>query len=175
MKTLISLFGISLIFILSACSDLVNNTPVTQENTSASLVKDNPVPFNFTLDAVSHVTPTGPYSISAVIEGHGIATHVGYYTSISNNDSYYTSPTSGIITNGTHTTYAANGDEMYATYTGTFTVENGIGTNQIDFVFSGGTGRFENLYGELQAVITTDDAGQLIQELTGSGSGYIIY
>lgn len=175
MKTFTYHFGIGLIFFLAGCSDLVDNTPVSPLNNSRSLLKNNPVPFNFTLDAIAQITPTSQYSASAVLEGHGNATHIGYYTSISNNDFSYTSPTSGIITNGTHTTYAANGDKMYATYSGTFAVENGIVTDRIDFIFNGGTGRFENLYGELQAVMTSDDVGQLVQNYSGGGLGYIIY
>lgn len=174
MKALISLFAITLFFFLIGCSDKVES-PVSPQQNTTSLVKDNQVPFNTTYYAVAQITPTGQYSAHAVLEGHGNATHVGAYTSISNDDIYYTSATGGIIVNGTHTSYAANGDELYATFSGTFAIENGICTNTITFIFNGGTGRFVNLYGEVQVVVTTDDAGQLTQELSGGGTGYIIY
>ncbi len=150
-------------------------SPVSPQQNSTSLTKDNQVPFNSTFNGSAEVTPTGQYSAHSVMAGYGNATHVGYYTSTSENDFIYTSATGGIITNGIHTTFTPSGDEMYATYSGTFEVANGICTITINFIFSGGTGRFVNLYGEIQAVVTTDDVGQLTQEFSGDASGYIIY
>ena len=175
MKALTAIIAISLIFLLTACSNKEDISPVSPQVNPTSLSKAHPVPFNTTYEAVGNIAITGEYSAHGVMEGSGNAIHVGKYTSISQNDLYYTSATSGIVVNGTHTTYAASGDEMYATYSGTFAIADGIVTNTIDFVFNGGTGRFENLYGELKAVVTTEDVGQLVQHLSGSGSGYIIY
>jgi hypothetical protein len=174
MKTLTALFAITLFYFLAGCSDRVES-PVSPRQNTTGLSKDNEVPFNTTYDGVSTITPTSPYSAHAVTDGRGNATHVGYYTSTSSNDLYYTSATDGIIANGVHTTFTPSGDEMYATYSGTFNIANGIATYTLDYIFDGGTGRFVNLYGEFQAVCTTDDVGQLTLEISGSGSGYIIY
>jgi hypothetical protein len=175
MKALNPFIAIALIFLLTSCSKMEESTPVSPQVNKTSLSKAHPVPFQFTFEAIGTFTPTSPVSIAGVLEGGGNATHVGKYTSISHDEVYYTSPTTGIIVNGTHTSYTANGEEMYATFTGTFVVHDGIGENTIDFIFNGGTGRFENLYGELQAVIITQEPGQLVQNVSGSGSGYIIY
>lgn len=181
MKALTAFSAIAVLLFLAGCSDKMDS-PVApqqeqavQKQTVPALSKKHEVPFQTTYEAVGQLTPTSLTSAHAVVNGSGNATHVGYYTSISEDDIQYTSATSGIIANGTHTTYAASGDEMYATFTGTFTIENGIVTNTITFIFDGGTGRFADLYGELQAVITTDDVGQLTQKLSGSGSGRITY
>ncbi len=176
MKTLIAFSVIVLVLFPAGCSDKVDS-PVTpqQKQTAPGLSKKHEVPFNTTYEAVSQITPTGQYSAHSVANGGGDATHVGHYTSISTADFYYTSPTGGITVNGKHTTYAANGDEMYATFTGTWSIANGIVTNTANFIFSGGTGRFTDLHGEVQIVTTSDDVGQMTQEMSGSGSGYIIY
>ncbi len=181
MKALIAFSAIALVLFLVGCSDKMDS-PVSpqqeqtvQKQSVPALSKKHEVPFQTTYEAVGQLTPTSLTSAHAVVNGSGNATHVGYYTSISEDDIQYTSATGGIIANGTHTSYAANGDELYATFTGTFTIANGIATNTINFIFNGGTGRFVDLYGEIQVVVTTDDVGQLTQELSGSGSGYIIY
>lgn len=174
MKTLNVLFAIALIFLIAGCSDNVQS-PVSPQQNTTGLSKDNEVPFNTTFYGVATITPTGSYSAHSVMNGRGNATHVGYYTSISSNDLYYITATSGIVANGVHTTFTPSGDEMYATYSGTFNIENGVITHTIDFFFNGGTGRFINLYGEVQAITTTDDVGQSTVELSGRGSGYIIY
>lgn len=174
MKTLNALFVITLFYLLAGCSDKVQS-PVSPQQNTTGLSKDFEVPFNTTYAGVATITPTGSYSATNVMEGRGNATHVGYYTSTSSNDIYYTSATGGIIANGVHTTFTPSGDEMHGTYSGTFSIENGIVTYTLKFIFSGGTGRFVNLYGEFQFVGTSDDVGQLTQEVSGSGSGYIIY
>ncbi len=176
MKTLISLSAIALVLFLAGCSDKVDSPVSAQVKPTASgLAKSHEVPFKTTIVGVIQNTPTGPYSAHGVGTGSGNATHVGYYTSTSSDDIYYTSPTGGIIANGKHTSYTDNGDEMYATFTGTWSVANGIVTSTMNFIFDGGTGRFADLYGEVQVVITSDDVGQLTQEVSGGGSGYIIY
>lgn len=181
MKALTAFSAIALVLLLAGCSDKVDS-PVSpqqeqtvQKQTVPDLSKNHEVPFSTTYEAVFDLTPTGQYSAHAVGKGSGEATHVGHYTSISEDDIYYTSATGGIIANGTHTSYAANGDKLYATFTGTFAIANGITTFTISFIFDGGTGRFADLYGEIQVVATTDDVGQLTMELSGSGSGSIIY
>ncbi len=176
MKAIIALSVVAVVLFLAGCSDKMDS-PVTpqQKQTGLDLSKKHEVPFQTTMQGVTHNTMTGPYSAHAEATGSGNATHVGYYTSTSSDDIYFTGPGTGIIVNGKHTSYTASGDEMYATFTGTFVVANGIVTSTIDFIFDGGTGRFTNLYGEVHAVITSDDVGQLAQEMSGSGSGYIIY
>jgi hypothetical protein len=176
MKTLIASSAIALVLFLVGCSDKIDS-PVSpqQKQTAPALSKNHGVPFNTTYEAVFQITPTSATTGHAVGIGSGEATHVGHYTSISSDNIRYTSATGGIITDGTHSSYAANGDELYATFTGTFAIANGITTNTINFIFNGGTGRFADLHGEVQVVVTTDDVGQLTQELSGSGSGWIIY
>ncbi len=176
MKTLIAFSAIAMVLFLVGCSDKMDS-PVSplQKQTAPALSKNHGAPFNTTYEAVGLLSPTGQYSAHAVMNGSGNATHVGYYTSISEDDIQYTSQTGGIITNGTHTSYAANGDELYATFAGTFAIANGVATYTIDFIFNGGTGRFANLHGEVQIVASSHDVGQLTMNITGSGSGWIIY
>jgi hypothetical protein len=174
MKTLIALLVFFAIMFIVSCSDNLQS-PISPEQNATSLSKDNEVPFSTTFYGVATITQTGSYSAHSVMNGSGNATHVGYYTSTSNNDLYYITATSGIVANGVHTTFTPSGDEMYATYSGTFNIENGVITHTIDFIFNGGTGRFINLYGEVQVITTTDDVGQSTVELSGGGSGYIIY
>ncbi len=176
MKALIAFTAIALVLFLAGCSDKVDS-PVSpqQKQTAAALSKNQAVPFQTTYEAVFQITQTSPSTAHAVGNGSGNATHVGLYTSVTSDDIQYTSLTGGLILNGTHTSFAANGDELYATFTGTFAIANGIVTYTINFVFNGGTGRFADLYGEVQVVATSDDVGQATMQISGSGSGYITY
>ncbi len=176
MKALIAFTAIALVLFLAGCSDKMDS-PVSpqQKQTATDLSKKHEVPFSTTYEAVGQITPTSLTTAHAVMNGSGNATHVGYYTSVSEDDIIYTSATGGNILNGTHTSYAANGDELYATFTGIFAIADGIVTFTVDFTFNGGTGRFTNLYGKVQVVVTSDDVGQPIMDLSGGGSGWIIY
>ncbi len=177
MKNLFAFSAIALVLFLVGCSDKMDS-PVSpqQKQTASGLSKKHEVPFNTTYEAVGQITQTSLTTAHAIMNGSGNATHVGYYTSISEDDmEYNTSYTGGLVKNGVHTSYAANGDKLYATFTGTFTVANGIATYTINFIFNGGTGRFVNLNGEVQVVVTSDDVGQPTPLLSGSGSGWIIY
>lgn len=178
MKGYISFITIFLIFILAGCSELENTSPVFPEKNSPSLSKVHPVPFKVTFSAVAQITPTSPTSATSLLESTGNGTHIGKFSSISNEELHFTSPTTADVVNGTHTVYTANGDEMYATFSGTVVIlPDGISVGTINLIFNGGTGRFEDLYGEIQAVVTSvePETGQLVQNYTGEGSGFIIY
>ena len=52
---------------------------------------------------------------------------------------------------------AANGDELYATYTGTIvSVTGGVAVIEADQDFTGGTGRFEDATGHAFEVVSVD-------------------
>jgi hypothetical protein len=99
-------------------------------------------------------------TLLVVLDGSGTATHVGRYT-ITN--SHCLDLATGAFTNGTFVKTAANGDQLYGTYSGLGTVivaPAPVGRFQIagTLTFTGGTGRFAGVSGtaEMSGVQTTD-------------------
>ena len=72
--------------------------------------------------------------------------------------------TTGVIVRGEATYFAANGDELYATYTG---APLGPGLIQVDQIFDGGTGRFEYATGFATEIVTVDAAGTVQGTIDG--------
>jgi hypothetical protein len=174
MKAFIILFSFALLLVFSGCQNMENTTPVSpQDEITMSKV---PVPFKVKWDAVSTLTPTGPYTGTGLIEGGGIGTHVGKFTSLTTNEYQLTSATSGILSNGVHTLTAANGDLMYATFTGSWIVNSeGIYEYTSTMVFTGGTGRFVNLEGTLNFIAYGENIDLLHKTMFADIEGYITY
>ena len=95
--------------------------------------------------------PSCPVGFRSVTETSGTASHLGLVSFSSNH--CFALP--NLITQGQGTLVAANGDELYLTYSGTCTPPD-FATCNTDTVVVGGTGRFENATGEFQvtAVVT---------------------
>ena len=82
-------------------------------------------------------------------EGGGTATHIGKYTIV---NSHCLDPSTGALTGGTFVKTAANGDQIFGTYTGIATVIQppspiGIFSVSGTITFTGGTGRFAGATG----------------------------
>ena len=85
-------------------------------------------------------------------------------------------PVDGIVEgSGTQTFIAANGDELETTFSGTLDLTTG--TAVVDFVITGGTGRFEDATGEFTAFVQTieDPTGQGQLTFSFSAQGEICY
>jgi hypothetical protein len=83
------------------------------------------------------------------LEGGGTATHVGKYTIV---NSHCVDPSTGALTSGTFIKTAANGDQIFGTYTGSTTIIQppapiGIFGVTGTLTFTGGTGRFAGVTG----------------------------
>src|SRR5215207_1789063 len=83
------------------------------------------------------------------LEGGGTATHVGKYTIV---NSHCVDPATGVLTDGSFTKTAANGDQLFGTYVGTSTVIQapapvGIFGVTGTLTYTGGTGRFAAITG----------------------------
>lgn len=174
MKLLSYLFVIAFLFFVGACSQLENSDPVSpQDEITLSKV---PVPFKVKIEGLVTIFPITPGTGTALIEGSGTGTYIGLYTSISTNNYALTSATSGNFTDGIHTVIAANGDELYASYTGSWIVNSeGLYEYTMYMEFTGGTGRFEGLTGELTMLVIGENISQLQKSLTGEGTGWMLF
>ena len=92
---------------------------------------------------------------TAISEGTGILSHLGKVT-YTNNTSFTIAGTT-LTATGTSTTTAANGDQVFATFTGTAQLSSPVpavgGTTEATLVITitGGTGRFSDASGTLTA------------------------
>ena len=86
----------------------------------------------------------------------GTATHLGKFEA--EGTTLFGSPDMAGVTvaTGTITFIAANGDELDATFAGTLNLLTGEGT--ATFIFTGGTGRFDDASGEFEADIQQEGA-----------------
>ncbi|HKZ21333.1 MAG TPA: hypothetical protein VJQ57_14635 [Acidimicrobiia bacterium] len=110
--------------------------------------------------------PCANGDLNVVITGEGTATHLGRY-------SYHASecfnPVAGTFV-GEPTFIAANGDELWGTYSGSVggTSDPAVITYSESLIVSGGTGRFVGATGELQVDGLADLAtGDYSQTLSG--------
>ncbi|MFO7526865.1 MAG: hypothetical protein R6W68_15535 [Ignavibacteriaceae bacterium] len=166
MKLLSYLFVLSFLFVLGACSQMEDSAPVSpQDEITLSKV---PVPFKATFEglALISIPPTsecGSQLPLSTLTGSGVGTHLGNYTS----DSYAclvpdgTITGKGIFINGYHTVIAANGDELYATWSGEYETDltTGMVAYTYTFLFTGGTGRFVGVTGEVEGSATAPYGG----------------
>jgi hypothetical protein len=115
-------------------------------------------------------TPTeDPNVVEEAAEGGGNATHLGRYTM----DATSTSTLDTQTATGEHVFTAANGDQVFATFTGEFvTGDDGLIDGEVDATITGGTGRFANSTGYYTFRVTTDpDTGISVATFTGKISG----
>ena len=107
-----------------------------------------PVPFQGRADLVI----TSPEPLTAFATGK--ATHLGRFT---RTETIVVNPNDGTFTS-TLVFTAANGDQLYADATGHFTSPNGDSAEGT-YLFTGGTGRFENASGEAEFEVKPDEVG----------------
>lgn len=137
-------------------------------------------PFTGSLAGAAWVTPDSscPIGLRTVSESSGRASHLGL---VSMSSSHCT-PVTNVITGGQMTLVAANGDQVYATYSGTCVpfplppVGETI-TCHTPNVIVGGTGRFANATGEahVTALVTWTGFGAPVLPATWRWDGTISY
>jgi hypothetical protein len=108
-------------------------------------------------------------TIEDTADGGGNATHLGRYQM----ESTATSTSESSLTAGAQVFTAANGDQVFATFTGEFiTGDDGIVDGELDATIVGGTGRFLNSTGYFTLRMTTDpETGKSAASFTGKISG----
>ncbi len=127
----------------------LNKVPGQSIKTSARFISGkNPVIFSATLNTTIQLTGTPPLQ-SVRSFGSGIATHMGK-TSFEAFSTVNFSVQPAVI-NGTATLKAANGDELYTSFTGTTATAAGTATGNFVHHITGGTGRFADASGTLTA------------------------
>jgi hypothetical protein len=113
-----------------------------------------------------------PPSLVQRVTGTGTASHLGESTfdAISNVTVNATPP---FAVSGTRTITAANGDQLFSTFTGTSTpVINGMNGADLQDVITGGTGRFANATGSFT---TTSRNNFITSTFTADFDGVINY
>jgi hypothetical protein len=123
------------------------------------------LPFSGTLETVETHQFQPPNFIVAHLEGKGIASHLGRFTSVSD----FTINTVTAMGAGTLTLTAANGDQLFATVTGE-AVGGTPDRLQIDetFTITGGTGRFTGASGSFTSTRFADTT--TVPRIPSSGS-----
>ena len=140
----------SSILLFSCQKDAVSSNELIT-SFSANRINDNnnnEVPFKANYVTV-HTLLQGP--AVQLVNGTGVASHLGKSSFIANaNVNFSTAPPFAIA--GTATFKAANGDQFYTQFTGSFTPATaGPSLSIINHVITGGNGRFENATGAFTA------------------------
>jgi hypothetical protein len=127
----------------------VNEVPGQSANASTHfLFPKNPVIFSATLNTTIQLTGAPPVQ-SVRSFGNGVATHMGKTLfEASSTVNFSVQPA---VINGTATLTAANGDEIYTSFTGTTATAAGMATGNFVHTITGGTGRFSDVSGSLKA------------------------
>ena len=115
------------------------------------------VPFKGTVSGGFTSTPPVACNSTVTISAGGQATHLGNYTwESTHNVNVCSSPF--VVTGGSVTLTAANGDQLYGTYTGTshFIDATPVLAFDITITITGGTGRFENATGTIEVTGEAD-------------------
>jgi hypothetical protein len=123
-----------------------------REPTEAAASGPQMVPWKESYKASGTITPGARCAAPLMLvslEGGGTATHVGKYTIV---NSHCLNLSTGALTNGTFIKTAANGDQIFGTYTGGSTIIQppapiGIFGVTGTIRFTGGTGRFAGVTG----------------------------
>jgi hypothetical protein len=112
----------------------------------------SPVPFKATLAINETIQPEGIEGclLTGHISGRGQASHMGNVTVTSTDCVNPTDTTGTTLAFGSKTVVitAANGDEIFAEYGGTFTIQGEVGAIIGGYHIIGGTGRFSGASGD---------------------------
>ena len=113
-----------------------------------------------------------PPKLVQKVMGTGVASHLGRSTfeAISN---VAVSPHPPFVVSGTRIITAANGDQLFTTFTGTSTpVINGLNGADLQEIITGGTGRFVNATGNFTTIARNNF---FTSTFTADFDGYIKY
>ena len=116
---------------------------------SAVTAAQSPVPFKATIAITELIQPdaTGTCLLAGNISGTGTATQLGKVTLVSRDCINPISPTAFSFSSNQVVLTAANGDQIFATYSGSLTIEGAIGAITGGYQIVGGTGRFSQATG----------------------------
>ena len=128
---------------------------------------------NSTTDPNTGATTT---TTTVSVEGGGNGTHLGKYTLEATETTTSTTDAGGVTTEETTSSLvfvAANGDEVWATFSGeSETAPDGNVDSELTATITGGTGRFATSTGYFTLVLTTDpDTGKTTGSYNGKISG----
>lgn len=172
MKHFSFFFTVALVFILAGCQNQ-ETTPVSPED-FATLSKV-PVPIKLIVDGTTSVDPA---TMLVTFNATGIGSHFGNCTATGYTTLQFTGPNYGNLINGSFLIVVANGDELYLEGTGTFVI-NGLTTEYVlNYVFTGGTGRFADATGNIDGTgigEQIDPGNPLVKSVHLEGSGSILY
>lgn len=139
MKNVYKAFPLLFLFMFSSYT--------TKHDATGRNQNDNAVPFKATITTSIQISGMPPRQ-NVLSSGTGVATHLGQITFRGNAFVNFTvNPVE--ISDGIATITAANGDELYTSYSGTTTTVLGITTGHFVHVITGGTGRFADASGTL--------------------------
>ena len=121
----------------------------------AVTLAQSPKPFKATIAISEVLQPLDgqPCIYLGHISGTGNATHMGKVTMNSTDCIAFANPlkpdpTSLAFSSNQLVITAANGDQIFATYIGTFTIEGAVGAINGGYQIAGGTGRFSQATGQ---------------------------
>ncbi len=135
-------------------------------------MNESGVPFKASFETASRPLAFPPI-LRLETTGTGIGSHIGKATLLAYPTINFTTPPPFAV-RGTLVITAANGDEIFASFTGTRSVPNATGSFTINatYTITGGTGRFQNATGSFVG-ISLGTVG--IHTGTASYEGYISY
>ena len=138
-----------------------------RQSKESSVLFRNPRPFSGSFETVA-TTVSPPPNFQLRVRGNGTATHLG--KSFFDSEVTINTTTIPFQLSGTTTFHAANGDQLFTSFTGTST-PNGNGTNTVVFNYeiTGGTGRFTDASGSFTGhaiAVVGEPAGSVTYEGT---------
>jgi hypothetical protein len=158
------LSSLSYLIVLGVLAGCDQGSPVSPSAASTPLAADNAaVPWKESYQASGTIAPDAGCPaprLLTTLEGGGTATHVGKYTIV---NSHCVDPATGVLTDGSFTKTAANGDQLFGTYVGNSSVIQppapvGIFAVTGTLTYTGGTGRFADITGTatMEGTLTAD-------------------
>ena len=149
----------------------IHSLPVSVNAHQESNMSEAGVPFKGSYNT-SFAQLQGPPNIIQMVSGEGFASHLGKST-FEAHTSVTVNPQPPFTVNGTRTITAANGDQIFTTFTGTSVpVVNGMNGADLQETITGGTGRFENANGSFN---TTARNNFMTSTFKADFDGYIKY
>ena len=156
--------------ILMGCDQTSPVSPSTSVPPTSATAAARLVPWKESYHASGTIAPDPSCTnlqLLTVLEGGGTATHVGKYTIV---NSHCVDPATGVLSDGSFTKTAANGDQLFGTYVGNSTVIQapapvGIFGVTGTLTYTGGTGRFAGTTGTatMQGTLDADFSQQPVR------------
>ena len=153
--------------ILMGCDQTSSVSPSSKSSIPGPTAAAGPVPWKESYEASGTIASDARCPVPQLLttlQGGGTATHVGKYTIV---NSHCVDPITGVLTGGSFTKTAANGDQIFGTYVGNSTVIQppapvGIFGVTGMLTYTGGTGRFAGIIGtaSMEGTLTADFSQQ---------------